>query len=73
MDDRGGWWFPSKLPPRRQALGPAGELAGDWPVARCTRAQRLSLGRGYEDYLVGVIFVISGDSKLMDELFIRLP
>jgi hypothetical protein len=32
----------------------------------------LAEGGGYEDYLVGVIVVISGDSKLMDELFIRL-
>jgi hypothetical protein len=29
-------------------------------------------GGGYEDYLVGAIVVISGDSKLMDELFTRL-
>ena len=33
----------------------------------------LAEGGGYEDYLVGVIIVISGNSKLMDELFIRLP
>ena len=33
----------------------------------------LAEGGGYEDYLVGVIVVISGNSKLMDELFIRLP
>ena len=33
----------------------------------------LAEGGGYENYLVGVIVVISGNSRLMDELFIRLP
>ena len=33
----------------------------------------LAEGGGYEDYLVGAIVVISGNSRLMDELFIRLP
>jgi hypothetical protein len=33
----------------------------------------LAEGGGYEDYLVGVIVVISGNSRLMDELFIGLP
>ena len=32
----------------------------------------LAKGGGYEDYLVDVILVISGDSKLMDELLTRL-
>ena len=49
---------------------------GMWHDALVRKGSRLGVlpeGGGYEDYLVGVIVVISGDSKLMDELFIRLP
>jgi hypothetical protein len=49
---------------------------GMWHDALVRKGSRfgvLAEGGGYEDYLVGVIVVISGDSKLMDELFIRLP
>ena len=49
---------------------------GLWHDALVRKGSRfgvLAEGGGYEDYLVGVIVVISGDSKLMDELFIRLP
>ena len=42
-------------------------------VRKDSRFGILAEGGGYEDYLVGVIVVISGNSKLMDELFIRLP
>ena len=37
-------------------------------VRKGSRFGLLAEGGGYEDYLAGVIFVISGDSKLMDEL-----
>ena len=49
---------------------------GRWHNALVRKGSRFGLlaeGGGYEDYLVGVIVVISGNSKLMDELFIRLP
>src|SRR6516165_6096507 len=49
---------------------------GMWHDALVRKGSRLGVfaeGGGYEDYLVGVIVVISGNSKLMDELFIRLP
>ena len=49
---------------------------GMWHDALVRKGSRfgvLAEGGGYEDYLVGVIVVISGNSKLMDELFIRLP
>ena len=49
---------------------------GLWHDALVRKGSRFGLlaeGGGYEDYLVGVIVVISGNSKLMDELFIRLP
>jgi hypothetical protein len=49
---------------------------GLWHAALVRKGSRFGLlaeGGGYEDYLVGVIVVISGDSRLMDELFIRLP
>jgi hypothetical protein len=49
---------------------------GMWHDALVRKGSRFGLlaeGGGYEDYLVGVIVVISGNSKLMDELFIRLP
>jgi hypothetical protein len=42
-------------------------------VRKGSRGGLLAEGGGYEDYLVGVIVVISGDSKWMDELFTRLP
>jgi hypothetical protein len=49
---------------------------GMWHDALVRKGSRFGLlaeGSGYEDYLVGVIVVIGGDSKLMDEFFIRLP
>jgi hypothetical protein len=49
---------------------------GLWHDALVRKGSRfgvLAEGGGYEDYLVGVIVVISGNSKLMDELFVRLP
>ena len=49
---------------------------GMWHDALVRKGSRfgvLAEGGGYEDYLVGVIVVISGNSRLMDELFIRLP
>jgi hypothetical protein len=49
---------------------------GMWHDALVRKGSRFGLlaeGGGYEDYLVGVVVVISGNSKLMDELFIRLP
>ena len=49
---------------------------GMWHDALVRKGSRFGLlaeGGGYEDYLVGVIVVISGNSKLMDELFIGLP
>src|SRR5271169_1401072 len=49
---------------------------GLWHDALVRKGSRfgvLAEGGDYEDYLVGVIVVISGDSKLMDELFVRLP
>ena len=42
-------------------------------VRKGSRFGVLAEGGGYEDYLVGVIVVISGNSRLMDELFITLP
>jgi hypothetical protein len=51
--------------PSRAASRPAFACLG----SAKTRRQHSSR----EDYLVGVIVVISGDSKLMDELFTRLP
>jgi hypothetical protein len=42
-----------------------------WDNALVRKGSRFGLlaeGGGYEDYLVDVIFVISGDSKLIDEL-----
>jgi hypothetical protein len=48
---------------------------GLWHDALVRKGSRFGLlaeGGVYEDYLVGVIVVISGDSKLKDELFIRL-
>jgi hypothetical protein len=49
---------------------------GMWHDALVRKGSRfgvLAEGGGYQDYLVGVIVVISGNSRLMDELFIRLP
>ena len=49
---------------------------GLWHDALVRKGSRFGLlaeGGSYEDYLVGVIVVISGDSKLMDELFTSLP
>jgi len=49
---------------------------GMWHDALVRKGSRfgvLAEGGGYEDHLVGVIVVISGNSRLMDELFIRLP
>jgi len=57
------------LPVNRLATG----LWHDALVRKGSRFGLLAEGGGYEDYLVGVIVVISGNSKLMDELFIRLP
>ena len=48
-------------------------LLHDALVRKGSRFGVLAESGGYEDYLVGVIVVISGDSKLMDELFTRLP
>jgi hypothetical protein len=52
---------------------PATGMWHDALVRKGSRSGLLAEGGGYEDYLVGVIVVISGDSKLMDELFTRLP
>ena len=41
-------------------------------VRKGSRFGLLAEGGGYEDYPVDVILVISGDSKLMDELLTRL-
>jgi hypothetical protein len=49
---------------------------GMWHDALVRKGSRfgvLAEGGGYENYLLGVIVVISGNSRLMDELFIRLP
>ena len=48
-------------------------LLHDALVRKGSRFGVLAEGGGYEDYLVGAIVVISGNSRLMDELFIRLP
>ena len=41
-------------------------------VRKGSRFGLLAEGGGYEDYPVDVILVISGDSKLLDQLFTRL-
>jgi hypothetical protein len=49
---------------------------GLWQDALVRKGSRfgvLTESGGYEDYLAGVIVVISGNSRLMDELFTRLP
>ena len=56
------------LPVNRLATG----LWHDALVRKGSRFGLLAEGGGYEDYLVDVILVISGDSKLLDELFTRL-
>jgi hypothetical protein len=56
------------LPVNWQATG----MWHDALVRKGSRGGLLAEGGGCEDYLVGAIVVISGDSKLMDELFTRL-
>jgi len=49
---------------------------GMWHDALVRKGSRfgvLAEGGGYDNYLVGRIVVISGHSRLMNELFIRLP
>ena len=57
------------LPVNRLATG----MWHDALVRKGSQFGVLAEGGGYEDYLVGAIVVISGNSRLMNELFIRLP
>jgi hypothetical protein len=70
-------WLEKRLQHGKRLDLPVNRLAtGMWHDALVRKGSRLGVlaeGGGYENYLVGVIVVISGNSRLMDELFIRLP